>query len=169
MPQLDPAGFVPQLFWLAVTFFVLFVLMRWLAVPQVGRVIDARRQRLDADLGRAAQLKGEAEGVLKAYEAALATARAEAQSVLRQTSEEIAVRGAEQQRQLAARLAEQIEAAEQRIAASRDQALAGIRTIAVDVGQSVVEKLTGTRPPAAAMAASVEHSLARHLVDDGRG
>lgn len=160
MPQLDPAGFAPQLFWLAVTFFTLFVLMRWLAVPQVGRVIKARRQHLDADLGRAAELKSEAEGVLRAYEEALAAARAEAQSVLRQTSERLAAESAERQRQLAQSLAEQIEAAERRIAASRDEALAEVRNIAVDVGQTVVEKLTGTRPAETAMAASVERTLA---------
>ena len=39
MPQLDPAGFIPQLFWLGVTFIVLYILMRWIAVPQVGHVI----------------------------------------------------------------------------------------------------------------------------------
>jgi F-type H+-transporting ATPase subunit b len=161
MPQLDPAGFVPQLFWLAVTFCVLFVLMRWLAVPQVGRVIDARRQHLDADLGRAAQLKSEAEGVQAAYEEALAAARAEAQAVLRQTAERLAAAGAERQRQLAATLAEQIEAAENRIAASRDEAVAEVRNIAVDVGRTVVEKLTGAMPAEAVMAASVERILAR--------
>lgn len=160
MPQLDPSGFVPQLFWLAVTFFILFVLMRWLAIPQVGRVIEARRQHLDADLGRAAALKSEAEVVLAAYEEALAAARAEAQSVLRQTSERLAAASAERQRQLALSLAAQIEAAEQRIAATRDEALGEIRNIAVDVGQTVVEKLTGTRPAEAVMAASVERTLA---------
>lgn len=160
MPQLDPSGFVPQLFWLAVTFFILFVLMRWLAIPQVGRVIEARRQHLDADLGRAAALKSEAEGVLAAYEKALAAARAEAQSVLRQASERLAAASAERQRQLALSLAAQIEAAEQRIAATRDEALGEIRNIAVDVGQTVVEKLTGTRPAEAVMAASVERTLA---------
>lgn len=164
MPQLDPAGFVPQLFWLAVTFFILFVLMRWLAVPQVGRVIEARRQHLEADLGRAAQLKSEAEGVQAAYEAALAAARAEAQSVLRQTSERLAAESAERQRQLAQSLAAQVEAAEARIAASRDEALAEVRNIAVDVGQSVVEKLTGARPATAAMAASVERTLERRAL-----
>jgi F-type H+-transporting ATPase subunit b len=161
MPQLDPAGFVPQLFWLAVTFFILFVLMRWLAVPQVGRVIEARRQHLDADLGRAAELKSEAERVQAAYEEALAAARAEAQAVLRQTAERLAAASAERQRQLAASLAEQIEAAEKRIAASRDEAVAEVRNIAVDVGRTVVEKLTGARPAEAVMAASVERTLAR--------
>lgn len=160
MPQLDPAGFVPQLFWLAVTFLVLFILMRSVAVPQVGRVIEARRQRLDGDLGRAAELKAQAEGVLAAYEKAVADARGEAQATLRRTSERLAAEAAERQRQLAAILAEQIEAAERRIVSSKEEALREIRGIAVDVGQSVVEKLTGSRPAAAEITAAVDSTLA---------
>jgi F-type H+-transporting ATPase subunit b len=160
MPQLDPTVFAPQIFWLVVIFFVLFLLMQLVAAPRVGRVLDARRQQLDSDLGRAAQLKAEAEEVLAAYERALAGARADAQMTLRQISEKMAAEAAERQRQLAAALAEQIAAAEERIAAGKDAALADIRNLAVDVGQAVVEKLTGARPPAARMAAAVAGTLA---------
>jgi F-type H+-transporting ATPase subunit b len=161
MPQLDPAGFVPQLFWLAVTFLILFLLMKFLAVPRVGRVIEARRQQLDRDLGRAAELKAQAEGVLAAYERALATARAEAQATLRQTTERLAAEAAERQRQLAATLAEQVEAAELRIAASKDEALADIRGVAVDVGRAIVDKLTGARTPVRRMTAAVNRTLSQ--------
>src|SRR6266702_657333 len=108
MPQLDLSTYVPQLFWLFVTFIVFYVLMKRLAVPQVARAIDARRERLDSDLGRAGELKAQAEAVLADYEKILAMARAEAQATLRQTSERMAAEAAERQRQLAASLAEQI-------------------------------------------------------------
>jgi len=160
MPQLDPAGFVPQLFWLAVIFLVLYVLMKRIAVPQVGRAIAARRQQLDSDLGRAAELKAQADAALAAYQQALATARGEAQARLRHTAEQMAAQAAERQRELAANLAEQVAAAERRIAAGKDQALADIRGVALDIGQAMVEKLTGTAPDAAAMAAAVDASLA---------
>jgi F-type H+-transporting ATPase subunit b len=159
MPQLDPAGFLPQLFWLLVTFVVLYVLMKRLAVPQVGRAIEARRQRLDGDLGRAGELKAAAETVLAAYEKTLSSARAEAQATLRETSERMAAQAAERQRQLAATLAQQVAAAELRIAAGRDDALVEIRGIAVDVGRAVVEKLTGAAPDAARMEAAVDGAL----------
>jgi len=164
MPQLDPAGFVPQLFWLVVTFVVLFLLMKGLAVPQVGRAIEARRQRLDGDLGQAAELKAQAESVLAAYESTLARARADAQAKLRETTASMAAEAAERQRQLAATLAEQIAAAEQRIAASRDQALADVRAVAADVGRSVVEKLVGVAPAPARMIEAVNHNLAGRAV-----
>jgi F-type H+-transporting ATPase subunit b len=159
MPQLDPAVFVPQLFWLTVTFLVLFVLMKTIAVPQVGRAIEARRQQLDGDLGRAGALKTEAETVLAGYEKTLSAARAEAQATLRAADERMAAQAAERTRQLAASLAEQIAAAELRIAAGKDEALAEIRGVAVDVGRAVVEKLTGSAPDAARMAAAVDSAL----------
>jgi F-type H+-transporting ATPase subunit b len=160
MPQLDPSGFLPQLFWLAVSFLVLYVLMKRLAVPQVGRAIEARRQQLDGDLGRASQLKAEAETVLAAYQATLSSARSEAQARLRDTAERMAAEAAMRQRELAAALATQIVDAERRIAAAKDEALTEIRGIAVDVGGSVVEKLTGSAPDAGKMASAVEGALA---------
>lgn len=160
MPQLDPAGFIPQLFWLGVTFIVLYILMRWIAVPQVGRVIEARRERLESDLGRAGELRSEAEGVLAAYEKALAMARTEAQATIRQITEKMAAEAAGRQRQLAAALADKIAEAEQRVAASKEAALADIRGIAAEVGGAMVEKLTGAAPDAARIAAAVDGALA---------
>ena len=160
MPQLNPAGFIPQLFWLGVTFIVLYILMRRVAVPQVGRVIEARRERLESDLGRAGELRSEAEGVLAAYEKALAMARTEAQATIRQITEKMAAEAAGRQRQLAAALADKIAEAEQRVAASKEAALADIRGIAAEVGGAMVEKLTGAAPDAARIAAAVDGALA---------
>lgn len=161
MPQLNPAGFVPQLFWLGVTFILLYILMRQVAVPHVARVIEARRAQLEGDLGRAADLRSQAEGVLAAYEKALASARADAQATLRQITEKMAAEAAERQHQLAAALAAQVAGAEQRIAASKEAALADIRGIAADVGSTMVEKLTGAAPEPAKMAEAVDGALSR--------
>ena len=155
MPQLDYHTFVPQLVWLAISFVVLYVLMTTLALPKVKGAIEGRRHRLDSDLGRAAAAKQEAEAALAAYQKALADARAAAQDTLRQTGERLAAQAAERQRQLAETLTAQIEAAEARIAAGKEQALGDIRSVATDVGSALVEKLTGTAPDAATMTGAV--------------
>jgi len=49
---------------------------------------------------------------------------------------------------------------ERQIAATKEQALAEVRGIAIDVGRSVVEKLTGTAPDAARVSAAVDTPLA---------
>jgi F-type H+-transporting ATPase subunit b len=160
MPQLDISTFTPQLVWLAIWFVVLYLLMAKLAMPRIARAMEARRRRREDDLARAAQLKAEAEAANAAYQKTLAEARAQAQAAIKETSDRLAAEAAKQQRALAATLAEQIEAAERRIAATKEQALAEVRGIAVDVGRSVVEKLTGAVPDAAKMAAAVDSSLA---------
>ena len=159
MPQLDISTFAPQLFWLAIWFVVLYLLMAKLALPRVDRVMEARRQRREGDLARAAQLKADAEAANAAYQRALAEARAQAQATIKETADRLAAEAAERQRALAAALAEQIAEAQRRIAGTKEQALAEVRGIAADVGRSVVEKLTGAAPDPAKMAAAVESSL----------
>jgi F-type H+-transporting ATPase subunit b len=159
MPQLDISTFTPQLVWLAIWFVVLYLLMAKLALPRIARAMEARRRRREDDLARAAQLKAEADAASAAYQKTLAEARAQAQSMIKEMSDRLAADAAARQRALAATLAEQIEAAERRIAATKEQALAEVRGIAVDVGRSIVEKLTGAVPDAAKMAAAVDSSL----------
>jgi F-type H+-transporting ATPase subunit b len=160
MPQLNPESFPSQLFWLAVTFVVLYVLMAWVGIPRLAGVIEARRRRREDDLARAADMQTEAEAANQAFQRAMAEARAQAQAVLKETSDRLAAEAAERQRALAATLAEQVDEAERRIAATKQQALAEVRGIAVDVGRSVVEKLTGAAPNDARVAAAVDRVLA---------
>ena len=42
MPQLDPATFPTQLFWLAVVFVVLLILMARVGLPRVREVVETR-------------------------------------------------------------------------------------------------------------------------------
>jgi F-type H+-transporting ATPase subunit b len=161
MPQLDFTTFAPQLFWLAVSFVVLYGLMRWLALPRVEQVLAGRREHLAGDLTRAADLKAEAETALAAYQKTLADARAAAQATLRETTEKLAAEAAARQQELSATLAAQVAAAEARIAAMKEQALADVRGIATEVGGAVVEKLIGATADAAKLRTAVEHAAER--------
>lgn len=160
MPQLNIPDFAPQLVWLAIWFVVLYVLMATVGLPRVKAIMEARRRRREDDLARAAQLKSEAEAASAAYQKALSDARAQAMATIKATADRMAAEAAERQRALAAELTTQIAAAELRIVESKEQALADIRGVAIDVGRSVVEKLTGSMPDVARMTAAVNQSLA---------
>jgi F-type H+-transporting ATPase subunit b len=162
MPQLDFSTFPSQLFWLALTFIILYALMRVLALPRIETAIETRRHRLDDDLARAAALKAEAEAVIAAYQKALAEARADAQRRMRETGERLAAEAAARQQQIAEALAREIAAAERDIAAARGRALADLRGLAVDVARSVAEKLTGRPADQHALDAAVDRLLAEH-------
>ena len=160
MPQLDVSTFVPQLFWLAVTFGLLLLLMARVGLPRVGGLIEARRRRVDEDLARAAQLKTEAEAALAAYQEALAKARAEAQAAVKETTDRMATEAAERQRQLSESLARQTAEAEQQIAAAKQRALSEMPEIATEVARSVAERLIGSAADTASVAAAVDRAIA---------
>jgi F-type H+-transporting ATPase subunit b len=159
MPQLNVPDFTPQIFWLVIWFVILYLLMSKLGLPRIEAIRNARRKRREDDLARAAQLKADAEAANVAYQKALAEARGQAQATIKAATDRMAGEAAERQRALAATLAQQIDEAEQRIVASKEQALADIRNVAVDVGRAVVEKLTGSAPEPARMMAAVDRSL----------
>lgn len=155
MPQLDTTTFLPQLFWLAITFTALYLVMARVALPRVAAVLEQRQTRISSDLDRAAAAREEAEAVMAAYEKALAEARAKAQDETKTTAVRLAGEAAARTEALAAELAERVRSAEARIAAARKSALAEVETVAVDVAGIATERLSGTRPDAAAISAAV--------------
>jgi F-type H+-transporting ATPase subunit b len=163
MPQLDVSTFVPQLVWLAIWFGLLYLILSRIALPKIAVAIEARRRQRDGDLARAARLKADAEAANANFLRLMAEARVQAQAVLKETSDRLAAEAAQRQQALSEQLAQQIDEAERRIAASKTQALTEMRGIAVDVGRAVVEKLTGTPPNDTRLGAAVDGLLARQV------
>lgn len=159
MPQFDPTYFAPQLFWLAVTFFTLFLVMTYVAMPRIGAVLDERQRKIDDSLDKAAQFKAEADAAVAAYEKALAESRAHAQTVIKETQDRLAKQAEARSKELGEKLAEQIKAGEARIIAAKDQALAQVRDIAADVAKAATHKLTGAAVEDSTLSAAVSAAM----------
>lgn len=159
MPQLDVTTFSPQLFWLAISFIVLLLLMSRLVLPRVGKVLEQREERIGGNLERAEKLKAEADAVLAAYHKAMADARAQAQAALTAAGAEIAANAAAREAEFAKKLADQTAAAEARIKASKAQALAEVRNVAGELAAAMTSKLTGAAVSTSDTAATIEAVL----------
>jgi F-type H+-transporting ATPase subunit b len=160
MPQLDPTTFPTQLFWLAVVFIVLYLVMSRIALPRVREAIDTRAAKIDGDLGAAAEARGRTETLLAEYEKALATARAEAQATVRGMADQMAKDQARREHELVEQLNVEGRSAEARIAAAKTAALANVRQIAVEAAQAATERLVGSAMPASEIEAAVTGALA---------
>ncbi|HEX2580967.1 MAG TPA: F0F1 ATP synthase subunit B' [Dongiaceae bacterium] len=143
MPQLDPAVFLPQLVWLAITFLALYLLMSYIALPRVAKVLGERNDRIEGNIERAERLKEEAQAALKAYEAELASARAQAQETLRRAAAEIAAETQGREQAFAHRIKEETQSAEKRISSAKVQALKEMETVTHPLAERMVEKLLG--------------------------
>lgn len=159
LPQLNSATFPSQIFWLIVTFLTLYYLLSKRALPRVAEILEARQDRIAADLDRAARLRTEAEEASRRYEEVLAQAQAKAAAELKATQERLAADAARRQSELEADLNRRLEEAEARIATARDQALGQIQNVAVEVAQAAVERLSGLRLPEAEVRAALDREL----------
>jgi F-type H+-transporting ATPase subunit b len=156
MPQLDLSTFPSQVFWLFVTFTVLYALMAMLITPRIERIVTARQSRVDGALAQASRLQAEAEAIMAAYEKAIADARMQAQATVKATLDRLNQVASERQGQANAQIARRLEEAERRIAAEKNQALASLPQMAAEVAESAIARLAGRASAGGAVAAAVE-------------
>ncbi|MDD9878643.1 MAG: F0F1 ATP synthase subunit B' [Magnetovibrio sp.] len=159
MPQLDITTFSSQIFWLAVTFIALFLVMWRVAVPKIADSLEARQKRISDNLARAEEVKTEAEAAIEAYEASLAEARSDAQSVISEAAQQLADEAAAREAELAETLKNRIAESEASIAQAMEAAIANIRDAAAEVAVSATERLTGEAPAADDAGAAVDNAI----------
>ena len=146
MPQLDVSTYASQLFWLVLTFVPLYLIIVRVALPRIGEVLEARQDKIDDDLKKAAARKEEAESVLAEYQALQAESQAKAQALLRQAQEEMAAEAARLNDELTSRLAEESVVAEKRIAEAKAEAVSNLSAAVAEVASVATKKLVGATP-----------------------
>lgn len=142
-PPFDPAGFGGQLFWLAVTFVALYLVMSRIALPRIGGILETRRTRIEGDLKEAERLRVETDRALAAYEAALAEARQNAHAIAEETRSSIKADIDNKRKSVEAGLAGRVAEAEASIQQSKKAALGNVDAIAAETAQELVAKLIG--------------------------
>ena len=143
MPQFDVNTFPSQIFWLIVSFIILYVLMSQIVLPRIGRTIEAREAKIQSDLDAAQKANDAARVAAEAQRKALAEARGKATATVHQAAEAAGAETTAVLTKLGEKLAAKIGEAEERIAEQRAQALGGLSSLAVDITGSILGKLVG--------------------------
>ncbi len=154
-PPFNADTFASQLFWLAITFGFLFVMMSKVALPRIGAIIDSRQKRIADDLADAGKLKSESDAAIAAYEKALADARARAQAIANETRDRQTAEAEATRKSLEDALNVKLAEAEKTIAATKLAAMSSVRGIAADATKAIVERLIGKVPADSAVDAAL--------------
>ncbi len=149
LPQFEFYWWPGQIFWLLITFAVLYILLSRVFLPRLRRVKDERAATIATAVDTARQVQAEAAGqaeIAKAeVEQARATSRATAAAAKARVTEAAKARSAAEEAVVNARIAE----AEAAIGKTRDAAMTNVSAIASDTARAIVEKLTGKTATAA--------------------
>lgn len=137
-----PTG--PELFWAVVTFFLLWMLLRYVLLPPVTRVMAEREDRLREARAAAESATTGAGDAVAAYDRRIAEARGEANDIVAAARDEVDQYRAAKLAEANAEIAALRDQAAQEVAAAKGAAMAQLRTqvaaVAVAAASRVVQK-----------------------------
>jgi len=162
MPQLDFSNplTVSQIVWMAIIFFILYLLITFWALPQVEEVLAERASTIAGDLEAARAAKADADAAAAELAQATRRAHAEAQASIAgavATAKQAAATEAQKSNE---RLEAQLAAAEGRIGEARSSAMGALRQVAAETAEMLIGRLTGGAADTAAVGAAVDAALA---------
>ena len=85
MPQFDSKSFNSQLFWLIITFTILYIMITYLILPRIRENIRLRKNKIANDIERADIIKSELENMISQSNIKLEQAKNHAQEIIKET------------------------------------------------------------------------------------
>jgi F-type H+-transporting ATPase subunit b len=155
-PPFKTESYPSQLFWLTVSFAVLFVVMWRIAGPRIKAAIEGRKAKIDGDLTQAATAKQAAEKALADYQGELSAAKARAGKLAEENRKAFEAEVEKAKAQAEAEAAVATAEAERRIAAMQLEAGKGVETAAEEAAAAIVDRLIGETVSAEEAAQAVQ-------------
>jgi len=146
MPQLDPTFFASQLFWLALSFLILYVLLAKLLLPPFVRILTQREQTVTGDLEQAQSMKSQAEHARIDYERTLADSRERAQQTITNAMAKQKVKAEADGKAMDKKIEKKLAEASETIAAKKQELIASLMPTTGELTALIVEKLVSHKP-----------------------
>lgn len=129
-------------FWVGVAFLIFVGILIYYKVPGlIGGALDRRGDRIRNELDEARRLREEAQQLLADYKRKAATAEAEAREIVERAEAEAKLLAEQTREALKASLERQTRAAEDKIKRSEAQAVAEVRSAAIDEAVRAAEQI----------------------------
>ena len=141
-----PSPIIPpisELVWGAISFTIVFVLLRKMAWPGIKKGMDARTERISNDLQAAETQRTEADTILADYKAQLADAKNESGRIIEEARNTADALKREQEQKLQTELAAMKTKATSDIEAAKVQAIADLRSEVADLAIGAAERVVG--------------------------
>ena len=161
MPQITqlPLIYASQLFWLAVTFGLIFFVIGMGMMPKIQSTVAARDKRIADDLAEAQRARATADEIEAKWRARMDESRAEAMKLTASAKQETARETEVRIKAADAEAHARVEAAEVRIRTATDAAMAEVESVAAEAAQDMVSRLAGVTVSRERAAAAVKEAF----------
>ncbi|MDA9641775.1 F0F1 ATP synthase subunit B [bacterium] len=157
MPQLNPEFWVSQIFWLTLTFGILYVVLSKLILPKISNNLESRKSQILENIEAAEKQREDSEAKLEEYEEIISKSKHEAKNIFSQSREKVLKDISAKRGVLDKQIDEEISKVEQEINNLRESAPDKINMIAIETSSELIQKL---------ISAEVNNSSISAIVDD---
>ena len=157
MPQLNPEFWISQIFWLTLTFGILYVILSKLILPKISANLEIRKSKILENIEAAEKQREQSELKIKEYEKIVQNGKNEAKNYFNKSREKILKDINLKKETLDKELNKEIQKVETEIQELKDKAAEKINKIAVETSTDLLQHLIG---------AEVNSSSVMAIVDD---
>ena len=157
MPQLNPEFWISQIFWLTLTFGILYVVLSKLILPKISANLELRKSQIQENIGAAEKQRESSETKLKEYDEIVSKSKLDAKNIFNDAREKALKSINSKKETLNKQIDEEIKKAEQEIKILKKSAPAKINKIAIETSSELMKKLIGS---------DVNNSSISAIVDD---
>ena len=156
MPQLNPEFWFSQIFWLIITFGIMFILLSKFVLPKISENLESRKAQILENIEAAEKQREESDKKLKEYEKLILNSKSEAKNYFNKAREEILKDVNKKRENLEKEINEEINKAEKEILDLKNKSSEKIRKIAVETSSDLIKKLMGVEVNNSSISAIVE-------------
>ena len=143
MPQLNPEFWVSQIFWLTLTFGILYIVLSKLILPKISSNLELRKSQIQENIETADKFRKDSETKLKEYEDIVLKSKLEAKNIFQATREKALKDINSKKEILENQINEEIKKVEQEINTLKKTAPEKINKIAIDTSSEILKSLIG--------------------------
>jgi len=157
MPQLNPEFWVSQIFWLIITFGILYIVLSKFILPKISSNLELRKSQIQENIETAEKQREISEVKLKEYDEIILKSKLEAKNIFKNAREKVIKDINLKKETLDKQIDEEISNAEEEIKTLKRDATDKINKIAIETSSDLLKKLIGTE---------INNSSISAIVDD---
>ena len=156
MPQLNTKFWFSQIFWLILTFGILFVVLSKLILPKISKNLEIRKSQILENIETAEKQRQESENKIKEYEKIVLESKNEAKNYFNKAREKVLKDIDKKRKVLEINVKEEIAKVEKEIAELKNKSSETINKIAIETSSDIVKELIGIQVNNSSISATVE-------------
>ena len=156
MPQLNPEFWISQIFWLTITFGILYVVLSKLILPKISANLETRKSQILENIEAAEKQREDSEEKIKEYDKIINNSKIKAKNYFDQAREKILKNISLKKESLNKEINEEIGKAEIEIKNLMDKAPEKINKIAIETSSNLIQQLIGADVNNSSISAIVE-------------